>query len=192
MNDCPQQDMKRVWQGQESSSDSISLDQVCVKASRFQGKIWWRNLREYVAAVLVVTVFAFYIWAYQTPLLRIGSALCIIGCLYAMIQLHKRGSARTLARDLGATKGLQFHRGELEKQRNALQGIWSWYLLPLVPGLVVFSLGRGVELGVPWTRLGLYIAICGVLFWVFAEVNRWAARKLQKQIDALPVLEQDG
>ncbi len=192
MNESSAQHMKKVWQDQESESDRISLDRICERASRFQKSIWWRNFREYVGAGVGVSVFALYLWHFDTPLIRIGSTLTIVGCLYVVIQLHRRGSARNSPQDLGATRCLQFHRRELERQRDSLEQIWGWYLLPFVPGLVVFSIGRGMERGVPWTNLGLYAAIGGVLFWLIAELNKWAARKLQKQIDALAVLEQEN
>ncbi|MBM3738862.1 MAG: hypothetical protein FJW39_24060 [Acidobacteria bacterium] len=43
--------------------------------------------------------------------------------------------------DLALKLGIDFHRAELERQRDLLQGIWSWYPLPLVPGMVVLNIG---------------------------------------------------
>ena len=172
-------------------SNGISLDQICVEASRFQRSIWWRNPREYAGAVVAVTVFAYYVWYFETPLLRIGSALTIIGCLYVVLQLHRRGSVKTPPQDLGSTMCLKFHRGELERQRDLLQGIWRWYLLPFAPGLVMFVGGKAIELAVPWNRLALSIAICGVLAYLLGKLNKLGADKLQTQIDALNALEHD-
>ena len=190
MNDCSPQDMKKVWQDQELYSDCNSSDQICEKASRFQRRIWWRNLREYVAAGAAVTGFAFYIWKFSTPLLRIGSALTIIGVLYVVIHIRQRGSARTLPQDLGSTSCLDFHRRELERQRDLMQGIWSWYILPLLPGFVVSMIGQAIELGASWTRL-LVVSSCAVVAWWVGRINKRGARKLQTQIDALTTLEKE-
>ena len=192
MNDCSKQDMKRVWQDQELDSEGISLDQICVKASRFQRSIWWRNLCEYVLTGVGVTPFAFYIWYFDTPLVRVGSALTIIGLLSGVIRVHRRGSAKTPPQDLGSTMCLKFHRQELERQRDLLQGIWRWHILPVVPGLVVGVFAGAMELAVPWSRLVRFVAIGGVVAWLLGSLNKRAARKLQAQSDALSALEQEN
>jgi len=36
---------------------------------------------------------------------------------------------------------IDFHRSELMRQHDLLATVWSWYLLPFTPGLVVFLIG---------------------------------------------------
>ncbi len=77
MNDPPSNDMRQVWQNQSVEATQMSLDEIRKKAQKFQRRVHWRNLREYLAAVFVVAIFGFYFWRFDRILPRTGSALVI-------------------------------------------------------------------------------------------------------------------
>jgi hypothetical protein len=192
-NEPPPNDMRSLWQDQRTEPVKMSLDEIRKKAQKFQHRIRWRNLREYSAAVFVVGIFGFYIWHFHNLFHRIGSGLVIAGTLYVVSQLHKRGSARTAPTDMALTTCLDFHRRELERQRDLLRGIWSWYLGPLIPGLAVFTLGGATaNPNHPlraWTITALNAALAALVFFLIGALNQKAARKLQRQIDELDTVE---
>jgi hypothetical protein len=192
MNEPPSNDIRQVWQNQSVEAIQMSLDEIRNKAQKFQRRVHWSNLREYLAAVFVVAIFGFYFWRFDGILLRTGSALVIAGTLYVMYQLYKRGSAKTVPADLASRTCLDFHRRELERQRDLLRDVWRWYLLPFVPGMVVFFAGGAIELPLGrWGPLGITVALCAIVFFLIGKLNHWAARKLQHQIDGLDALEND-
>ncbi|MCP5111057.1 MAG: hypothetical protein GY953_09500, partial [bacterium] len=115
----------------------MSVQELSNRASRFQRKIIWRNVREYLAAVVVLGFFGFNLWNTDSVIMRAGAALVIAGTLYVVVQLRRRGAAKEVPADLGWRNSIEFHRQELERQRDLLRSIWRWYLLPLVPGMVV-------------------------------------------------------
>ena len=83
------------------------------------------------------------------------------------------------------------YRSELERQCEALLSVWRWYLLPFVPGIVVFILGVAFapSAGMPMlesislsvTGLGFAAIVMGFV-WL---LNLLAARTLQTEIRAL-------
>jgi len=167
-------------------------------------KIFWRNLREYIAGAVVVAAFAYYEWIFPGLLLRIGSALIILGTLYVMYQLHRRASAEPAPADLGSSTYLEFHHRQLVRQRDALRAVWLWYLLPFVPGIAVFLAGLAQSAmnqarfaGHPLNMLQVagfiggsatFVVVVFVGVWL---LNRWCVTKLQARIDDLDALKRD-
>jgi hypothetical protein len=167
----------------------MSIAEVHAKASTFQRKIWDRNLREYGAAAIVVVFFGIRFVQTSDPFIRAGMALIVAGMCYLVWQLHLRGSSRELPKEAGLSSFIDFQRHQLIRQRDMLTNIWSWYLGPLLPGLVVLMLavGRAAAGRVPhiWPLTALYLGIIFAVFFSIAWLNKRAARSLQRQIDEL-------
>lgn len=195
-NKSDSENMKNLWQNQPTEPSKIRLEDLRRKTDRFERRIFWRNLREYAASVVVIAIFGYYAWRFHGLLVRAGSGLIIVGTLYVMLQLHRRGSVRTAPSDLGLSTCIEFHRKSLQRQRDALRTIWSWYLLPFVPGLAVFEIGSAMNqwkahaVGLGHVVIGFLasLAIMAALFGGIWRLNQWAAGKLQKQIDELTAL----
>jgi len=82
---------------------------------------------------------------------------------------------------------LQFYRAELERQRKAVNTVWSWYLAPLIPGLLVYTVWSAIRSPRPsaWLGLALLDAVIASMFYVIWKMNVRAARCLQRMIDEL-------
>jgi hypothetical protein len=196
VNDSIGSDMKHLWQSQPTEPPNFSPEQLRRKMRSFERRIFWRNVREYAAGALVLAGFGFYEWKLTALLLRIGSGLTIAGTIYVMFQLHRRASIRPAPADWGLGTCIDLHRLALERQRDALRTVWSWYLLPFIPGFAVFSIGANMS---RWTahpgNLGHLILSFGIpaggvaaIFWAIWKLNQSAAEKLQAQIDELDEL----
>jgi hypothetical protein len=87
--------------------------------------------------------------------------------------------------DLGVRDCLQFHRAELERQRDLLRSVWYWYLLPFVPGAAVILIARAIER--PDRRvLALVVGVAFVVgFVLVGKLNETGARRIQRAIDRL-------
>ena len=191
-DETPQEELSRAWQNQAGENITMSLEEIRRRAGKFQRRIRWRNAREYAAVAVVVTVFGLYVKWFPSPVMRAGSLMIIAGALWVAYQLHRRAASQSAP--TGAFEHcLGFHRRELERQRDALANVWTWYLGPLVPGLAVFIAGTAVAEPIPIRyRIlsgALGFAVAGVVFWLVAKLNRHAARNLQIQIDELKALE---
>jgi hypothetical protein len=182
-------DPRTLWQGQEVEKVILTIDEVRLRAARFERRVHKRNVREYVAGVVVIALFAHQLWRTHgwraTP-----AVLLIVGAIYMMFQLHRRASARPLPADIGIRGSLEFHRVELERQRDALHAVWRWYLLPFVPGLAAGLVVTGIDHGInaALIRVGAFFVLTFVGIWA---LNKRGARKLDRRIRDLKAMEID-
>jgi hypothetical protein len=182
-------DPRSLWQGQEVEKVILTVDEVRRTAARFERRIHRRNVGEYLVGALMIALFTHQLWRTHgwraTP-----AVLMIVGIIYVMVQLHRRASARPLPADVGLRGSIEFHRVELERQRDAVRAAWHWYLLPFVPGLaaglVVTGIDRGINAGL--NRVGPFFVLVFVGLWA---LNEWAVRKLDRKIQELKAMETD-
>jgi hypothetical protein len=182
-------DICNVWQAQGSGMAPLTLEELRKKGNEFHATIARRNFREYLVTALLVPYFGRCAWVTPLPLMRVGNVLMIGGLLYMAYQLHRRAAGSDSPADLGWNTCLAFHRGQLERQRDALASIWKWYLGPLVPGMAVLTMA-GCIAGFRHSALAgmLSLVIVGfvaLVLWWLGRVNRKAAAGIQRQIDAL-------
>lgn len=191
------EEMKSLWQSQPTEPGRIRPEDFRCKLDKFERRVFWRNAREYAAGVFVIAGFGYFGWKLSGLLVRVGAGLIIAGTLFVMYELHRRGSVRTAPADLGLSTCIDFHRRSLERQRDALRAVWTWYLLPFVPGLVVFEIGSAMSqwaahpsgLAQLVTRFLISGGIVAAVFFGVWKLNQWGAAKLQKRIDELTALE---
>lgn len=181
--------LRKAWQGEQEAPLILSVEQLRQRSWQFRRRLWMRNAAEYGAAAVIAVVNGFYMWLFHSMLMRVGAALMMVGLVYIVLQLHRRGSARALP--LAAAPSLDFLIGELSRQRDLLRNVWEWYLLPLFPGITVFLFGAsklrdaGGSLIVPERSIVMTTALVVVGFALIAFANRANSRGLQRQIDAL-------
>ncbi len=168
-----------------SSGLPTTLDEIRRKAQEFETKIKRRNRGEYIAVAVLVAVCGWRLVSSANLIAKAGGALIMAGALYVAHHLRKRGSARTPPADANFVNCLAFYRTELERQRDLLRRVWSWYIGPLVPGAVVVWWGFAAAneysvqfLAVKATLVMLFCLLAG-------KLNKKAAGKLQHEIDEL-------
>jgi hypothetical protein len=181
----------------------MSAAELHLKAQKFEKRIWWRNLREYVASAIVIAGFGWYISLFHSTMTRTGCVWIIAATLFAMYTLHKSGGARTMPAELAFRTCVEFHRKELQRQRDLVRGVWWWGLLPLFLGLIVFSLGRLQEQalkepnasthpGEMVINFALGMIVPALIFAGIWWLNHRAANRLQRRIDGLDALEKES
>jgi hypothetical protein len=178
-------DLQGLWQGQPADAGTMSLEDLRRGSRRLERRVGRRNAREYIAAIVVVIVFGWTAWIAPTATLRLAAGLIAAGAIFIAYHLSRHGAARTMPADLGLTSCLQFHRGELVRQRDLLRGVWTWALLPCAPGLILFYLGQLWTFPAQVSRIGWSAAATVVVFVFLGALNRRAANKIQSRIDAL-------
>lgn len=187
MNSTPKTSIQELWQEQPLEGIRMSAEEVRRKATRFEKRVYWRNAREYVAGCIAIAGFAYFFVRMDNSLLRIAFAMIIVGVAYVMFQLFRKGATRTLPAAQTAEQCAQFFRSELERQRDLIGDVWSWYIGPVIPGFVMLTIGSAIA-----NPRASHLVILGILdvltaaFFVFvAKLNSRAARSLQRQIDEL-------
>ena len=185
----PPDELQALWLADPGGAESkVSLAEIRDRARSFDARIARRNRLEYLAGGAAAAAYIAFAFLLDNPIVRFGAILCALGGLVVLWQLHRQ--ARSASREElvhAADRWIDFHRATLIRQRDALRNVWSWYLGPLLPGLIVFTIGVGgtlpLAIGVP-VSLGLLFVI-GVTFRAIGRMNRAGAAKLQAEIDAL-------
>jgi uncharacterized membrane protein (DUF485 family) len=186
-NELNPNDPRNLWQDQEVERVTITVDDVRSRAARFERRVHWRNLREYAAGAIVVASLSPHLWRENGW--RLAPALLLIaGTIYVMFQIYRRGSARPVPAEAGMTASLEFHRRELERQRDALRTVWAWYLLPFLPGFVAMVVATAMDRGIN-ARLIVSGLVFVLVFVVVGCLNAWAARKLDRKIQEVKAWE---
>jgi len=191
MSDESSQDrrMKELWQSQSTEGVRMSVEQIQAVAGKFQRRIHWRNVREYVVAIAVVVFSGYEFFRAGDLLVRIGFGLIIAGTAYLIWHLLSEGSWRPLPEDAGLSSCIEFQRRQLVQQRGLVSSVWRWYLGPLIPGMAMLlvAFGRANPGHVKYPALvvlpeAIFFAVICV---AIAKLNANAARRLQRQIDEL-------
>jgi hypothetical protein len=116
-------DWQRLWQSQSQREPTMSLEQIREKAQRFEGVIYRRSRREYVAGTIGIFGFLRLLWIGPTTTIRIGAALTIVGGALVLYLLRKWGSTAPLPEALALQSAIEFHRAQLERQRDLLRSV---------------------------------------------------------------------
>jgi RNA polymerase sigma-70 factor (ECF subfamily) len=190
MNNLPN-NPQQIWQCQPVEGIKMSVEALRHRSGKFETRIRRRNVREYVASVLAAAGFGYFFVTTHALLFRVAYVLFIVGLGWVVFQLHRKASARTMPSAIGATTSLQFFRSELERQRDAVQNAWPWYLAPLVPGFVILTAAYIRALPYPAGVAGAarLDGVVAVLFFLVWKMNQRAARRLQRVIDELHAAE---
>jgi len=182
-----QNPVQEIWQNQPVEGIKMSVEEIRRRAGKFERKITWRNRREIVGCLIVSGLFIYFMIGADQLLFRISYGLFIAAMIWIAIQLHRKGSIRSLPAGLEAASSLQFFRQELEHQRDAIRNVWPWYLAPMVPGYVVLTIAFAVTFPRPvrWTGIAAFDVFVILIFIAVWKMNLRAAKCLQRKIDEL-------
>lgn len=191
MNDDP---AKQAWLASVEIGGAPPLEEVRKGADKFYRYVKWRNRVEYAACVVVVAGFGTYVFTLPHPLQKFASVLVVLATVYVGWQLHRRASA-VPPEAAGSMPLLAFSREEMVRQRDALRSVFSWYLLPFVPGMGLFLAGTmlqkhadGALSPIDGFGAAVMVAVFAGIWWL----NQHAARKLQRHIDDIDALTGEG
>ena len=191
-NESPTNRIQEIWQCQPVEGIKMSIEEIRKRSTRFEKKIFWRNMREYVAGAIATVLLGVSIAGSHNLLDRSAFVLLIAGMVYALYQLHRRGAAKSMPASAAAVgPSLDFYRSELTRQRDLTSTVWTWYLGPFVPGLVVSAIASAAHSLQPRhiAMVAFWYGLIAAFFLVAWKLNARAARCLQRMIDDLRTAE---
>jgi hypothetical protein len=185
-------DIRSLWQSMPTDTLAISADEMRDRAQKFQGRIRIRNFVEYAAFAIVLVWFGYAVVMAQTWQAKGAAALMILGAGIAVWNLHRLARAAPMPASASADTLIDFQRNELARQRDAARSLWRWYLLPMIPGFVVFSIvawNGYLRDDIPMERLQTNIIVFNIVLAGFliiiVLINLLGAAHLQRRIDDL-------
>jgi len=183
--------MQKLWQDQPVEGINMSIQEIHQRAGKFERTIRWRNIREYVGSLVAMGMLGYFFATAHGVVFRTTFGLFIAGLLVVVVQLYRKGRAHSMPAGTDTMTSLRFYRMELERQLNVVSNVWAWYLGPLVPGFVVYTIGLAVTIRRPeaWIALAVLDAVVAGMFYVIWRMNMRAARCLRRMIAELNGVE---
>ena len=185
-------ELRELWCSQPSVAAATKeelVELVQKKAREFDRKIFQRNLRECLAAVVVTALFAWMAFHAVDALQRTGLLIVAASGLWIIFFILRYGRASAPA-DPG--QDLYAYRRDLVeryyRQIRLLKSVMYWYLLPPWLGLILNSAGllmRDLHRAAPvWPDVvsaGIYSACFAFVWWLNGgpTVARLRARRAQ-------------
>ena len=140
----------KIWQSspnQERIKFEKSRLMIDVQSSLdiFHKKIRYRDLAEQVAIVLVSPVFLYYAYSIPFLLTKIASVLIVVWGIYVFIRLRNAKKQKPAALNETYLQYLYKTRDYLKIQKDLIDSVLSWYILPSMILVFLFVLGPGVD-----------------------------------------------
>lgn len=187
MNESPNNSVLEIWQSQPVEVTKMSAEVLRKRANKLEHRVWWRNAREYAASLGAAVLLAYSFATTHDALSRVAFGLFFAGLIWIVLQLHRKGSAKSMPTGVDTVTSLRFYRVELERQRELVTTVWSWYLAPLVPGFIVYTIGHAIRVPHPaaWAGLAFLDAMVALMFFLIWKLNMRTARCLDRMIHEL-------
>jgi hypothetical protein len=185
------------WMQRESGAHLSNPKAVASRTTRLERTVRIRNLTEYSAGTLVALLFAHTAWkaARGGDWLICGSYVLLVvgvGLLLWNLFAHASNLPRRPEQDCR-----QHLRAQLDHQRRALASAPRWYVLPLVPGMVLNIVAQALSLrrGTPdasfaglLVSLAITAGVLGFVLWL----NHRGAKRLADRMAKLGLEGADG
>ena len=180
-------ELKKIWQS------SPNVERVKFEKSRllmnvqstlddFNKKVKQRDMRELFAIVLVVPVFAYYVYSVPYVLTKVASALVIVWGIFVAIRLRNARKHQPAKFTETYIDYLNKSRTYVGLQKHMLDTVLYWYILPAWACLTLFVAGfKDVPGRMPWMirTESINVAIAVAAYFL----NKYAVKK-----QILPVL----
>jgi hypothetical protein len=195
--DDPLADLAAAWRDSTPPAAPIDLAALVARGKELEAKVRVRNIAELVAGALAAAIFGRLAWTADRPLMRAAGLAAVIGVGFVATWLVAKG--RNVERpptDATTVAFLGWRRAQLDRQAHLLRRAPLWYLLPLVPAVVLVHVDTAASLlerevgAVGWAILAASFVLCAATFAVIGVLNVRAARRLADERARLG--EEDG
>jgi hypothetical protein len=193
-NEFSSEDVRDVWQKQNSESFRMSLDEIRKRSELLDNRIRRRNLIGLAIGFFEVVWFSVFVFIVPNLVHRIGYFLLALGCGYLVYQLllNKLQKRATVVRagEMGNKVSIEFYRAELGRQRDFHRGsrFWSRMVMLAIGPLVFF----GFAIAHPQSDRFLWLVVSALLLLLLIRavpLNLRRAQKYQAQIKELDALQ---
>src|SRR5258708_4383676 len=176
-----EEELIKIWQSspnQERIKFEKSRLMIEVQAStdRLHRSIKYRDLREQIAALFVIPVFAYAAYTVPFVLTKIASVLTILWAIYVIMTLRNAKKHKPGAFTETYLEYLIKTRVYIDIQKRMIDSILYWYILPC---WAIMSLGLAGFLGLPGKlKVIIQTEVLGIVVGIATYVlNKRAVKK---------------
>lgn len=183
----------KIWQS-SSNQERIKFEKskLMIELQSSLGRLhrWWRYrvLVEIVAAIIVIPVFAFYVYWIPFTSTKIASALIIIWVVYIITRLLGIKKFKPSDLEENYLEYLKKSREYLEAKINLLESSNYWGALPLYPILFLFFMGPWEILSTRYLIIIIYLVLVGVHIYAYFLNKKRVKNEINPRIDRIDEL----
>jgi hypothetical protein len=173
-------ELVKIWQS-SSNQERIKFEKsrlmidVQSTLDHLHRKIKYRDLLEQIAVITAIPVFAYYAYSIPSILTKIASVLIILWGIYVIIRIRNAKKHKPGAFTETYLEYLYKSRDYLNIQKQLLDSILYWYILPGMVLMFLFILGPGIAGRLPKImKVGAGIVTLGVVIYF---LNKRAVKK---------------
>jgi hypothetical protein len=144
MSQPPDHDLKALWQGQETEIKPMSVDAIRLRAARYTNRRRWTYLFGFALMLAEIGIFGRYALVLPNPGARIGMLAIVVGLTWMIARFSLKAPHRLPRTKASGQTILDFHRTELERQRETLGGLLLM-VGPTLLGVVIFVVGASLD-----------------------------------------------
>lgn len=179
-------ELQKLW-GENTTKAPATVSIVHIKrdAAKFRRTLWFRDAREYFAAVVVIGIFAIKAAHPANTVELVGDVLCALSGIWVIAVLWRNRPGRPPRPEELVDVHLAWLQRLLQTQGHLLSKAWGWYVSPIVVSVLVSFAGQVMARG-HWVYKDTIYTICVfssalVISWL----NRRAGEQLLERAKAL-------
>ncbi|TYP95168.1 hypothetical protein LX73_0464 [Fodinibius salinus] len=193
-------ELKKVWKNEQPDpqweySRAELLMLLNNKVISFEKEVQSRDKLEILACIIVVIFFGVTFFLTSSIWQRTGSAILVVAAGFICYRLYatsKRSADKDHSKDQTMADYLKAELEFVKRQKQLLNNIFWWYILPLTIGLLCFAAGFQISPVYKYGYMGVVLLI-GAIVW---KLNRNTAAQrfdplLTEIEDALHLLEEN-
>jgi len=186
MSPPPDDQLKALWQGQETETKPMTVEAIRARAGAYRNRLRRGYLTASVLWAAETVFFAIAAWQARNGIIRLGDLLMIPALAWMIWRTRQRWPTALPETGASAAVLIDFHRNELIRQRFRL---WTMAitLAPVLLAAGVMAVGMHTQEDDQLTlaHWGPLIALTAVWVVLLAWMVRRQQRKLQREIAEL-------
>ncbi len=181
-------DIRELWQSQTASAPG----DIAKRIELFRKKTARTNFDALLASAFLICGFIAFMAVFDNVLLRIGSMLTIAVFVSIAYQARVNQLAERRAAEVGDLASIEFHRGQLLRQRApAGRRFWLRWLL-MWPGAIIFFVGFAQARPDVTPIIGFELLSFIVIMIVMIPLNRMRIRNDERRLEELDRLQKES
>ena len=178
-------DLKQNWQKNIEHHDSAEdiqemINMLKVETNKIDKELKRRDILEISIALLLIPVWIYGLTISVSLMQSLGCIVAIFTGLFITYRMLQARQVKQSSQGDNLRAYLQIEREKTLKQKQLLESIAWWYILPIVISVVLITLGATVdESGLPQLNdvLTMYYAMLAILVIGIYHLNKRAANK---------------